>query len=87
MCFGTIGGMKVLAVKSIEVFGNLWTVRYTRLTKRGSNQDAHFLFNTPEGLCPKNGWRLKTESFAPKVNGNNQEVVGQFGVTDPCMKS
>jgi hypothetical protein len=48
MSFDTIGGMKVLAVKSIEVFGNLWTVRYTRLTKRGVKQNAHFLFATPE---------------------------------------
>jgi hypothetical protein len=48
MSFDTIGGMKILAVKSIEVFSNLWTVRYTRLTRRGVKQDAVFLCETPE---------------------------------------
>jgi hypothetical protein len=39
--------MKVLAVKNVEPFGNLWAVRYTR--QHGRNvQDAYFLFDTPE---------------------------------------
>jgi hypothetical protein len=48
MSSGTIGGMKVLAVKGVEEFGNLWAVRYTRLTARGVKQDAYFLLDTPE---------------------------------------
>jgi hypothetical protein len=38
--------MKVLAVKKVEPFGNLWAVRYTRLTKRGVKQDAYFTYYT-----------------------------------------
>jgi hypothetical protein len=40
--------MKVLAVKNVEPFSNLWAVRYTRLTVRGVQQDAYFLYETPE---------------------------------------
>ena len=46
MSFDTIGGMKMLAVKNVEVFSNLWAVRYTRLTKRGVQQEAYFLCET-----------------------------------------
>ena len=39
--------MKVLAVKGIEVYGNVWLVRYTR--QHGKNmQDAYFSCDTPE---------------------------------------
>ena len=48
MSFGTIGGIKVLAVKGIEAFSNLWSVRYTRLTARGVKQDAIFMYETPD---------------------------------------
>jgi hypothetical protein len=40
--------MKVLAVKNVELFSNLWAVRYTRLTKRGVQQEAYFLCETQE---------------------------------------
>jgi hypothetical protein len=47
MSFGTIGGMKVLAVKGIEKYSNLWEVHYTR--QHGKTvQDAVFLCDTPE---------------------------------------
>jgi hypothetical protein len=47
MTYGTIGWMKVLAIKGIEKYGNQWGVRYTR--HHGRNvQDAVFLCNTPE---------------------------------------
>jgi hypothetical protein len=46
MSYGTIGVMKVLAVKKVEPFGNLWAVRYTRLTRRGGEQDAYFAYYT-----------------------------------------
>jgi hypothetical protein len=45
---GTIGGMKVLAVKDVEEYGNRWIVPYTRLTTRGVKQGAVFLCGTPE---------------------------------------
>jgi hypothetical protein len=38
--------MKVLAVKDIEEYGNLWAVRYTRLTRRGVKQEAYFHCNS-----------------------------------------
>ncbi len=39
--------MKVLSIKGIEKFSNLWEVRYTR--QHGKNvQDAVFLCHTPE---------------------------------------
>jgi hypothetical protein len=44
---GTIGGMKVLAVKGVEPYGNLWAVRYTRQISK-SVQDAVFWYGTPE---------------------------------------
>jgi hypothetical protein len=53
MSFGTTGGMRVLAVKTVEEFGNMWAVRYTRLTKRGVKQDAVFLYETPEEASQK----------------------------------
>jgi hypothetical protein len=46
MSYGTIGVMKVLAVKNVEPLGNLWAVRYTRLTRRGVKQDAYFTYYT-----------------------------------------
>jgi hypothetical protein len=46
MSYGTIGVMKVLAVKNVEPLGNLWAVRYTRLTRRGVKQDAYFAYYT-----------------------------------------
>jgi hypothetical protein len=47
MSSGTIGGMKVLAIKGIEKQGNLWAVRYTR--EHGKNvQDAYFLCDSPD---------------------------------------
>ena len=49
MSSGTIGGMKVLAVKGIEKdsFNNLWEVRYTR--QHGKHvQDTVFLCDTQE---------------------------------------
>ena len=48
MSFDTIGGMKVLAVKDITEYGNLWAVRYTRLTRREVQQKAYFLCETQE---------------------------------------
>jgi hypothetical protein len=49
---GTIGGMKVLAVKGIEKQGNLWAVRYTR--HHGRNvQDAIFFCDTPDAAKAK----------------------------------
>jgi hypothetical protein len=52
MSSGTIGGMKVLAVKGIEKFGNLWEVRYTRMHGRNV-QDAVFPCQTPEAAKAK----------------------------------
>jgi hypothetical protein len=47
MSFDTISWMKVLAVKGIEKYSNLWEVRYTR--QHGKTvQDAVFLCDTPE---------------------------------------
>jgi hypothetical protein len=40
--------MKVLAVKNVEPLGNLWAVRYTRLTRKGVKQDAYFLCDSQE---------------------------------------
>jgi hypothetical protein len=40
--------MKVLAVKGVEEYSNLWAVRYTRLTVKGVRQDAYFLCDTEE---------------------------------------
>jgi hypothetical protein len=48
MSSGTIDRMKVLAVKGIEKFGNLWEVRYTRLTRRGMKQEAYFLCDSQQ---------------------------------------
>jgi hypothetical protein len=48
MTSGTIGGMKVLAVKGVEEYSDLWAVRYTRLTVRGVKQGAVFLYETQE---------------------------------------
>jgi hypothetical protein len=48
MRFGTIGRMKVLAVKGIEKYSNLWVVRYTRLTRKGVKQGAVFFCETQE---------------------------------------
>ena len=53
MSSGTIGGMKVLAVKGVEKDGHLWTVRYTRLNKGGVKQDAHFTYDTQEEATAK----------------------------------
>jgi hypothetical protein len=50
---GTIGGMKVLSVKGVELYDDLWAVRYTRLTRRGVKQDAHFTYNTQEEATAK----------------------------------
>jgi hypothetical protein len=47
MSSGTIDRMKVLAVKGIEKFGNLWEVRYTRMHGRNV-QDAVFPCKSPE---------------------------------------
>jgi hypothetical protein len=47
MGFETMGGMKVLAVKGIEEYGNLWEVRYTRQVGK-SVQDAVFSYKTPD---------------------------------------
>jgi hypothetical protein len=55
MSSGTIGGMKVLAVKNVEAYGNLWEVRYTRQTRRGVKQDAVFLCDTLEEAKKKYG--------------------------------
>ena len=45
MSFDTIGEMKVLAVKGVEPYSNLWVVRYTR--QHGKHvQDASFLCHT-----------------------------------------
>jgi hypothetical protein len=52
MSSGTIGKMKVLAVKGIEKFGNLWEVRYTRMHGRNV-QDAVFPCNSPEAAKAK----------------------------------
>jgi hypothetical protein len=40
--------MKVLAVKDVEEYSDLWAVRYTRLTRMGVKQDAVFLYETQE---------------------------------------
>jgi hypothetical protein len=50
---GTIGGMKVLAVKDVEEYDDLWAVRYTRLTRRGVKQGAVFLCHTLEAAKAK----------------------------------
>jgi hypothetical protein len=47
-----MGGMKVLAVKGIEKFGNLWEVRYTRMHGRNV-QDAVFPCKSPEAAKAK----------------------------------
>jgi hypothetical protein len=52
MRFGTIGGMKVLALKGIEKISNLWEVRYTRMYA-GAVQDAVFLCKTPDEAMAK----------------------------------
>jgi hypothetical protein len=44
--------MKVLAVKGIEQFGDLWEVRYTRMHGRNV-QDAVFQCQTPEAAKAK----------------------------------
>ena len=47
MSSGTIGRMKVLAIKGIEKQGDLWAVRYTR--EHGKNvQNALWLCDTPD---------------------------------------
>ena len=38
----------MLAVKNAEKPGNMWAVRYPRLTARGDRQDAYFIYDTPE---------------------------------------
>jgi hypothetical protein len=48
MSSGTIGGMKVVAVKGVEKYEDLWAVRYTRLTASGVKQGAVFLCETQE---------------------------------------
>ena len=53
MRFGTIGGMKVLAVKGVELYSNLWVVRYTRLTRKGVKQGAYFLCETQDEAIGK----------------------------------
>jgi hypothetical protein len=53
MSFGTRGEMQVLAVKDVEELGNLWAVRYTRLTRKGVQQDAVFLCDTPDAAKAK----------------------------------
>jgi hypothetical protein len=49
--------MKVLAVKGVEEFSNLWAVRYTRLTRRGVKQDAYFMYET-QGEALKKRYEL-----------------------------
>jgi hypothetical protein len=49
--------MKVLAVKGIEQFGDLWEVRYTRMHGRNV-QDAVFQCKTPEEAKAKYGQLL-----------------------------
>ena len=44
--------MKVLAIKGIEKYGNLWEVRYTRQVGK-SVQDAVFLYETPDAAKAK----------------------------------
>jgi hypothetical protein len=53
MSSDTIGGMKVLAVKGVAEYDNLWAVRYTRLKGSGVKQDAHFTYNTQEEAVAK----------------------------------
>jgi hypothetical protein len=53
MSYGTIGVMKVLAVKGVELYDDLWAVRYTRLTRRGVKQGAIFLCETQEEASQK----------------------------------
>jgi hypothetical protein len=50
---GTIGGMKILAVKGVEKYDTLWAVRYTRLKGRDVEQGAHFAYNTQEEATAK----------------------------------
>jgi hypothetical protein len=50
---GTIGGMKVVAVKGVEKYEDLWVVRYTRLSVRGVKQGAVFLYETQEEASQK----------------------------------
>ncbi len=45
--------MKVLSVKGVEEYGNLWAVRYTRLTGKGIRQGAAFLCVTEEEATEK----------------------------------
>lgn len=53
MKIGIIEKMKVLAVKGVELYSNLWAVRYTRLTRKGVKQDAYFLYETQEEAMEK----------------------------------
>lgn len=47
MSSGTMGGMKILAVKGVEEQGNVWAVRYT--CQHGKNvQDALWLCDTAD---------------------------------------
>jgi hypothetical protein len=48
MRFDTIGVMKVLAVKDVEKYGNVWLVHYTHLTRRGVKKGAVFFCDTPD---------------------------------------
>ena len=48
-----MSGMKVLAVKGVELYSNLWVVRYTRLTRKGVKQDAYFLCETQDEAIAK----------------------------------
>jgi hypothetical protein len=45
---GTIGGMKVLAVKDVEEYSNLWTVPYTYLRADGGKRNGRFSYRTPD---------------------------------------
>jgi hypothetical protein len=45
--------MKVLAVKDVDEYSNLWAVRYTRLTRKGVKQEAMFLCETQEEATAK----------------------------------
>jgi hypothetical protein len=51
--------MKVLAVKNIEPFGNLWAVRYIRLTARGMKQVGQI---SPKSYLSLQGDRILNSS-------------------------
>jgi hypothetical protein len=68
--------MKVLAVKDVEEYDDLWAVRYTRLTRRGVKQGAVFLYHTPEEARAKYQELLLCQDTFAKSPSNLSVIRG-----------